>query len=100
MKRIDFYAHVCNHYAPAKQSDSDAKNPLCLALFIVYQFFLLLFFHRSHDRYNAPSFRVLSSVLILMKFLREREINGCIFEGNPFLGENISSVSICEQEVT
>ena len=49
---------------------------------------------------NASSFCVLSSVPILMKFLREREINGCIFEGNPFLGKNISSVSICEQEVT
>ena len=44
MKRIDFYAHVCNHYAPAKQSDSDAKDPSCLALFIVYQFFLFTLF--------------------------------------------------------
>ena len=64
MKRIDFYAHVCNHYALAKQSDSDAKHPLCLALLIVYQFFSLLFSHKSHDQYNAPSFRVLSSVPI------------------------------------
>ena len=77
---------------------------MSLTMFIVYQFFslhiLYFFSYRSHDRYNVPSFRVLNNVPILMKFLRERVINVCIFERNPFLGENISSVSICEQEVT
>ena len=70
---------------------------LCSLFIKNFRYFFSL---RSHDRYNAPLFRVLSSVPISMKFLPETEINGCIFESNLFLGENISSVSICEQEVT
>ena len=44
MKCIDFYTHVCNYYAPAKQSDSDAKHLLGLALFIVYKKIFVTFF--------------------------------------------------------
>ena len=47
MKRITFCANFCNLCTSAKQSDSDAKHPLCLALSNVYHFTLLLFFVRA-----------------------------------------------------
>ena len=68
MKRITFCANFCNLYAPAKQSDSDAKDPLCLALSIVYQFFRSCFFRKTHDLYNTLLFCVLSSVPDSVKF--------------------------------